>query len=162
MEKSKSAAFTLIELLVVISIVIITSSLAIAHYLEFNQEQILKDEAKNIVTIIGLAKKKASVSDLYDQNCIDFGGYKIKVNDSNLQMYFLCSSTEEEVQKHDLSQNISVSSGVGEINFFPMVLNTTSDMSLITLKNSSINKCININLHDNGNTTIEESIYSCP
>ena len=82
----KSKGFTLIELIVVMGILSIFSGIFLARYNENASQLKLKNEAKKLIDVLELAKKKALNGDLFDKT---WGNIK---KFDTLKKYFKMSS----------------------------------------------------------------------
>lgn len=153
-------SFTLIELLVIISIMIIFIGATISQYNTFTQQSKLKNEARKLIDIFELAKKKAITADLFDKNCDNFTGYRLTLNTNNYSLIFCCNSncsTPTNVNTYVFSSpNISIFSGTGNLNFPPLMTNTNFSISEILLRNSSINKSAKITISPIGIIELDE------
>ncbi len=154
-------AFTLIELIISIGIIMVFSGMALPRYNNYNNELKLKKEVKRLVSVIELAKKKALTSDLYDQNCSEFQGYRVAVGTYSFSLNFLCAGMEQEIQEHVLDSNIIISSGTGNIDFPPIGANVNIPIGTIRLRNDSISKCIDISITSIGIVSTNESLFGC-
>lgn len=154
-------AFTLIELIISIGIIMVFSGIALPRYNNYNNELKLKKEVKKLVSTIVLAKKKALTSDLYDQNCTEFEGYRITVGTYSYILNFLCGGMEQEVQEYTLDSNVIISNGTGNLDFPPIGANVNIPIGNIRLKSDSISKCIDISITSIGIVSTDESLFGC-
>ena len=93
MDKNKiSNSFTIIELLIVVAIIALFSGLSLAYYNNFGQQAKLKEEARKIVDVLELAKKKANSGDIPPGvTCSSgFNGYQVKGTDKKTYLLSLC------------------------------------------------------------------------
>jgi len=157
-------SFTLIELLVVISVTLIFLGISLVQYNTYTEQAKLKNQAKKIVDVLELAKKKALNGDLFDKTCTDFIGYKVTVSSSSYSLLFGCVSIYSAVQNYSLPTNITLTLGIGDFNFPPLMNNPDFISNTIRLKNSSIstaNKCIDISISVIGIVELNETLISC-
>jgi len=157
----KSKGFSLIELLVVISVMIIFIGGTLAQYNTYTEQIKLKNDAKKLLDVIELAKKKALTSDLQDKTCTDFTGYKVTISAGSCSLLFGCASVYSAVQSHNLSTNVSITTGTGDLNFPPLMTGANITINTITLKNSVINKCVVISISAIGIVELDETLISC-
>lgn len=158
----KFEAFTLIELLVVVTISVIFFGISLAQYNNFTEQAKLKNEARKLIDVIELAKKKALSSDLQDKNCSNFGGYQLTLDTSDYSLFFCCnSSCVTNTNVYKFSKNISITVGIGNLNFPPLMKGLNITIPSIQLKNSMINKCIVISISPIGVIELAGSIISC-
>src|SRR3990167_3435835 len=71
-----SGGFTLIEIIITVAIIMLFSGLSIPRYNAYTQELKLRKESNRVKAVLDLAKKKAVASELYNQACTDFNGYR--------------------------------------------------------------------------------------
>lgn len=171
--------FTLIELLVVISIMIIFIGATITQYNTFTQQSKLKNEARKLVDVLELAKKKASSGDLSSKTCDGvFQGYEVNIQPTYYSLNLRCTiasiSTSQLIATYNFPNlNISAQSGTGLFRFKQLAggleykKNDTSDPSdspTIEIKNSvinNVNKCVNISISSIGIIELEETLTGC-
>lgn len=162
-------SFTLIELLVVTVIVLIFSGISLARYNDFTQQLKLKSEAKKLIDIIELAKKKSLTSELIvtpnvtpPTFCSDFSGYRVTLNANSYSLNFCCnSSCGTSLNTYDFDPKVSIVSTTGNLDFPPRLLNIELSISPITLKNNLINQCINIWISNIGVVELDEALADC-
>lgn len=154
-------AFTLIELIISIGIIMVFSGMALPRYNNYNNELKLKKEVKRLISVIELAKKKALTSDLYDQNCSEFQGYRVAVGTYSFSLNFLCSGMEQEIQEYILDSNVIISNGTGNLDFPPIGANVNIPIGTIRLKSDSISKCIDVSITSIGIVSTNESLFGC-
>jgi Tfp pilus assembly protein FimT len=167
-------SFTLIELLVVISIVVIFIGTTLTQYNTFTQQSRLKNEAKKLVDVLELAKKKASSGDLSDKTCNEtFKGYEVNIQTNSYAINLRCltPSTPQQIAVYNYPNlNISTESGGGLFRFMQLNAgleykeNDSSDPSnppLIQIKNSVIDKCVNITISSLGIVELDEALVPC-
>jgi len=156
-------SFTLIELLITTTIIFVFSTLSLAYYNNFNQYQILKKEARQLVNTLELAKKKAGAGDLSNQVCEDgFNGYQVNITTTGYSLWLVCGGTpgQSAIFSYNFpSNNISVSSGAGQYNF--RELNINSSYGTIRIKNSAIAKCLDVTISFAGIITLSDNFISC-
>lgn len=159
--------FSFIELVIIISIILLISATSIAYYLNNNQQIKLKTEAKKLIDILSLAKKKAQVSELIPTPgnpptyCSDFNGYGVELKSNLYNLKYYCNNTDIIINTYKFPSNIFYIGVDYNFNFTPLDLNTDITVNTITLKNNNINQCINIEITSNGIISINESLYSC-
>jgi prepilin-type N-terminal cleavage/methylation domain-containing protein len=165
--------FTLIELLVVSVIILSFSGTILAQYNQQTQQLKLKNEAKKLIDVMELAKKKAITSDLIPTPnvtpptfCTDFTGYQfiLKTNNSYSLNYCCNSSCPTVLNTYSLDSKIVITNPVAlpdSLVFTPLmkVFNTT--FSSITLKNTVINKCLIISISPIGIIELNEALTDC-
>lgn len=158
-------SFTLIELLVVISIMIIFIGIGLPQYNTYTEQTKLKNEAKKLVDVLELAKKKSMSADLVG-TCADFTGYRVTTSANAYLLLFGCSSIYTSVQNYNLSTNITITAtGIGDFNFPTLMKNlkfgVAPNINSVQLKNSAINKCVNISISDIGIVELDETLMPC-
>src|SRR4030067_2551179 len=147
------SSFTLIEILVVITIVILVTGMTIAAFSNYNQESQLKKETQRLVDVLNLGRGKAQTSDINFacSGSDEFGGYRVALLDINLYDYAFsqcCRDTSSKVisvcdspmQTYKLPKHIALTADSNAVDFYP--LSEGAKQVTITLKNSSINKCL--------------------
>jgi len=157
----KNKGFTLIEIMVVISVVLVFLGLSLPRYNDYASQLKLKSEAKKLVDVLELAKKKALTSDLFDKNCADFTGYRIAISSGSYSLSFGCASVYSVVQDYDLLTNITATIGTGNYDFSPLMNNPSFISNTIRLKNSVINKCVSISISPIGIIELNETLVGC-
>lgn len=166
---SLNSSFTLIELLITVTIIFTFSGLSIASYNSFTQNQQLKNEAKKFTDVLELARKKSIAGDLSNRNCDNFNGYQIKTfanNNQNpdYQLSLCCDTTCSSsiiIQSYTIPNEIKFQSE-DTFSFLPISakLNPPNDLTL-TIKNQSVNKCLQITINKFGVITLNETLTSC-
>lgn len=158
-------SFTIIEILVVISIMIIFIGSTLAQYNSYTQQSKLKNEAKKLIDVIELAKKKSLSSDLQDKNCTAFTGYRITTSASAYSLLFGCNSVYTLVQNYNLSTNITITAaGRGNFDFPSLMQNVNFNINSIQLKNTDINgnnQCVTISISPIGIINLDETLVGC-
>jgi len=154
-------SFTLIELLVVISIVLIFLGVSLVQYNAYTEQTKLKNEEKKLVDVLELAKKKALSADLFDRNCTNFSGYRVVISSGSYLLSFGCASDYSAVQNYNLTTNITVTTGTGNYNFSPLMINPSFISNTIRLRNSSISKCVDISISAIGIVELNETLINC-
>lgn len=158
----KNKGFTLIELLIVITITVIFLGISLAQYNNFTEQTKLKNEARKLIDVIELAKKKVLSSDLQDKNCSNFTGYQITLNTNDYSLFFCCElSCVTNTNTYDLSSNITITVGTGNLNFPPLMTGLNITIPSIQLKNSVINKCVVISISPVAIIELAESLIDC-
>ncbi|MBI5127128.1 prepilin-type N-terminal cleavage/methylation domain-containing protein [Candidatus Roizmanbacteria bacterium] len=154
-------AFTLIELIVTLSIILIFVTLTLPNFNIYSQQLKLKNDAQKFVDIFELAKKKAITSDLYDQSCSQFNGYRITLDANSYILKFGCAGVYQNIQTYNFDPNNTSITGVGDFDFPPLGLNINLSISAIRFKNTAINQCIDISVSRIGIININNSLVSC-
>lgn len=154
-------SFTLIEIIVVISISLIFLGLSLPRYNDYSSQLKLRNEAKKLIDVLELAKKKAITSDLFDKSCTNFTGYRATVALNNYSLKFCCGLICSTVQDYNLSTNVTVITGIGDFNFTPLMINPNFVSNTIRLRNSSINRCVDISISLIGILELNETLISC-
>lgn len=162
-------AFSIIELLVVISIMLIFMVSVLAQYNKFTEETKLKNDAKKLVDVIELAKKKALTSDLIvtpfvtpPTYCANFTGYQLTLNSGNYTLNYCCSSDCSTVTStYNLKTSNSITMGTGNLGFPPLMTGANITINIVRLKNSIINKCIDISISTIGIVGLDETLIEC-
>ena len=157
----KLKGFTLIELIVVIGIVSLFTEIFIARYNENTGQLRLRSEAKKLIDVLELAKKKALTGDLFDKNCSNFTGYRVTITSNSYLLLFGCSSVYSTLQSYNLTTNIAVATGTGNYNFTPLIINPVFAFDTIRFKNSVINKCVDVTISPIGIIELNETLISC-
>ena len=134
----------------------------------------LQSEAKKLVDVIELAKKKALTADLYDTSCTNFSGYQVRLTANNYSLVFCCNdncTTPSTVQTYNFStdltnRNISIfSPAPGTISFPPLMTGfNNTGVSTIEVKNSGIintNKFLKISISSIGIVDLNETLINC-
>jgi prepilin-type N-terminal cleavage/methylation domain-containing protein len=159
----KSKGFTLIEILVVISITLIFLGISLVQFNSYTEQTKLKNEAKKLIDVLELAKKKSLSADLVG-NCNNFTGYRVTVSAGAYSLLFGCDSVYSVVQSYNLPTNITVTEGDVDYNFSPLMNNPSFISNTIKLQNSSIgtaNKCIDISISPIGIVELGNTLISC-
>ena len=132
-------AFTLIELLIAVAVVMLISAITFPKYNDFTERKRLESEAKQLVDVLELAKKKSMSSDLY-KTCSNFGGYKVDVLSNSYTLNFICNSVSQTVQTYNFSAKNTIDlSKIGAVTFIPIDGTLQTEKNYI-LKNSALNK----------------------
>lgn len=165
MDKNKSRpGFTIIELLVVISIGIIFAGMSLARYNTYSSQSKLISDGRKLVDVLELAKKKALSSDLLitpgtpQTFCSNFTGYKVVLSESSYSLNYCCALVCTKVQDYALVSGNTISSGLGNYTFTPLMINPFFSSSTISLYNSNITKTINININSVGVISLDETL----
>lgn len=162
-KNKKKKSFSMIEIIIVSSILSFLFLVNIANYNQYNEEIKIKNEAKKFIDVFELTKKDAYSSFLYDKNCLDFKGYQISINSTGKEyvVYFLCSTTSTEIKKYQLKENIFFINGANSnFRFYPLT-GVNIETTNLRIKNSNINKCLDISITNNGIINYAESLFSC-
>jgi prepilin-type N-terminal cleavage/methylation domain-containing protein len=143
----RNAGFTLIELVVVISVIALITGLSIATYNNFNLEQKLTTDAKKLVDIIDLARKRALSADLAQHTCDSFNGYSVAVAANAVTTSICCNGSCTVVSSYSFQQGIDAAT-TASFTFNSLTANTTA--SSIKLRSVNLGKCIPISITTNG------------
>ncbi|MEK7522345.1 MAG: prepilin-type N-terminal cleavage/methylation domain-containing protein [Patescibacteria group bacterium] len=154
----KSSGFTLIEILVVTTITLIFLGVGLVQYNTNTERFKLKNEGKKLVDVLELAKKKALSADLQDKNCSNFTGYRVTISSNAYSFKFCCASTCTVVQSYNITTSIAITAGAGDYDFSPLMTRPIFVSDTISLKNSSINKTINISISPIGVIELDETL----
>jgi len=139
-------SFTIIELLVVISIMLIFTGITLAQYNTYAEQTKLK---------------KALSADLFDRNCTNFSGYRVVISSGSYLLSFGCALAYSTVQNYNLTTNITVTTGTGNYNFSPLMINPSFISNTIRFKNSVISKCVDISVSVPGIFELDETLIGC-
>lgn len=165
--------FTLIELLVVSVILLTFFGTVLAQYNQQTQQLKLKNEAKKMIDVMELAKKKALTSDLIPTPnvtpptfCTNFTGYQFILNtSSNYSLRYCCNSSCTTVlNTYDLDSKVVITSPVvipNSLIFTPLMKVFNRTFTSVTLKNTVINKCLNISISPIGIIEAVETLIDC-
>lgn len=156
-------SFTLIEIIVVISILLISLGFGLVQYNTYTEQTKLKSATKKLVDVLELAKKKAFSSDLFNQSCTNFNGYRVVLGTNSYSLRFGCNGVYTTIIKtYNFPTNITATQGIGTFTFPRLGLGTNITNNTITLKNSSTNKCQNISISSIGIVDVDETLINCP
>ncbi len=164
---NKYRGFSLIELLVIITVIVLFLGFGMSKYNTYSQQVKLKNDAKKLVDVLELTKKKALSADLLitpgtpNTFCSNFTGYKVSIAASSYSLNYCCSSTCSLVQNYDLSDNITVISGLGDYTFPPLMNNPNFISTTIRLRNSTISMCLDISISPIGIIELNETLITC-
>lgn len=154
------------------------SGLALATYNNFSEEKKLETDAQKAVDLLNLARKKALAGDAYisgTQYCTvgneDFLAYRVRLgqNSSSLPLrYFariICVSGPAPLLYPDLNLSSGNKFTADTVVNFRKISGATwfdigNSSTPSIIKNTIINKCINITISDSGVISIGQS-YSC-
>ncbi|EKE14299.1 MAG: hypothetical protein ACD_12C00582G0001 [uncultured bacterium] len=167
-------SFTLIELLVVMTITVIFVGVSLAGYNTFTEEVKLKNEAKKLIDVLELAKKKASSGDLGKLTCNGgFLGYEVYILANNYTLNLRCAAApiSQLIATYNFpNSNISTLSGTGLFRFKQLTLGLeykTNEAAVpsapptIQIKNSIISKCVNVTISTIGIVELDETLTPC-
>lgn len=155
-------SFALIEPLIVIFVTLIFLGVSLVQYNNYTEQVKLKNEGKKLLDVIELAKKKSLFSDLEDKNCSNFTGYRLTLNTNNYSLFFCCNSIcSTNTNTYNFNTNISIFSGAGNLNFPPLMRGSNITINSVRLKNSIINKCVNISISAIGIVELDEAFINC-
>lgn len=159
--KTQIRSFTLIEVIVVFTIIVLLTGLSLATYNNFTQQKNLERELNRLIDVLSLAKAKAQASDInFECDGVnpddEFGGYRVEVSFADYNLKQLCrdSSTKiltnpgPEITSYNFPSNVNKSSGDQNTDFYP--LSGGASISTITIRNSTIKKCITISITNTG------------
>lgn len=167
--------FTLIELLVVSVILLTFSGTILAQYNQQTQQLKLKNEARKMIEVMELAKKKAITSDLIPTPnvaptpptfCTNFTGYQFILNStSNYSLRYCCNgSCSTVLNTYNLDSNISITNPADIPNsliFTPLMKVFNRTFTSITLKNTITNRSVNICISPLGIIELDENFVGC-
>jgi hypothetical protein len=74
---------------------------------------------------------------------------------------FACAGAYQNIQTYDLESSDSVILGNGDFDFPPLGINTNLSISLIRLKNSVINQCLDISISPIGIISLDGTLFAC-
>ncbi|MEK7597609.1 MAG: hypothetical protein AAB441_03100 [Patescibacteria group bacterium] len=167
-------SFTLIELIVVISISIIFLGLVLPRYNDYSGQLKLRNEAKKLIDVLELAKKKALSADLIPTPgapktfCTDFTGYQITLSPpGSYSLKYCCDSVcTTNINTYTLNTNNTIVSPASSTNliFTPLMSGVNLTVGSIRLKNSAIsgtNQCIDISVSPIGIVELNETLVGC-
>lgn len=169
----KNKAFTIIEILVVSVIILTFSGTILAQYNQQAQQLKLKNEAKKMIDVMELAKKKALTSELIPTPnvtppsfCTNFTGYQFVLNtSSNYGLRYCCNeSCSTILNTYNLDSKVVITDPVAIPNsliFTPLMKVFNRTFTSITLKNTVINKCLDINILPIGIIELVETLTDC-
>ena len=160
--KKLENAFSLVEILVVVSIILLLTGFSVANYNNFNQENLLKKEVNKFIDVLSLVKTKAVTADINFDCKVEFSineefaGYQVGVDTSGYDFKQCCrnvatkaiSNCGSVIQEYYFPANISKIAGELSIDFYPLV--TGASGATVTIKNNSIDKCIDVLISING------------
>ncbi len=152
--------YSFIEILVVVSVIAVLSGLSLATYNNFTQQQNLDKEAKRLVDVLEIAKKKADAPDSAITCTGTFLGYSVNVLAGSYQVQYHCSSSDTSLSPAITYTFPSGFSAIntGIVNF--LLLTGGANNIFFTLRNSNISRCINITVSNTGIIDIS-SQYGC-
>lgn len=169
----KNKGFTLIELLVVSVIILTFSGIILAKYNQQAQQLKLKNEAKKLIDVLELAKKKAVTSELIPTPnvtpptfCSNFTGYQFILNsNSNYGLRYCCNeSCSTVLNNYNLDSKIVITDPLAIPNslvFTPLMKVFNRTFTSITLKNTVINKSMTICISPLGIIELDENLIGC-
>lgn len=160
--------------MIVISILIMISAFSIAVYIHTTHEQKLEYEVSRYKDILNYARQNALLNNTEGFNCPDYFGHKIRMNTNKdgyaLQIccYEACNCDPvgdtgcmiRHVKDYELQDDI-VFKEKKDVRFRENAGGTgSSSNTLITLKSTSLNKCIDVIITKTG-LIKENNIHSC-
>ena len=162
-------SFTLIEILMVLTIISLFTGYSLATYNSFSQKKTLEKEASFLGDILSLAMGKAQGADI-SLSCSgsdEFGGYRVEVNASNYSFRQCCrnvytkviSSCGSNIQSYNFHNSVSKISGASIIDFYPLTNGATP--TTITLKHTSLSKCLDVSITAAGIITVGDIPVLC-
>ena len=173
-KNGQQSAFTLIELLVVVSIMIIFIGSILAQYNTYTEQTKLKNDGKKLLDVLELAKKKASSGDLNKLTCNGgFLGYEVNIqaNSYTLNLRCVAAPISQLIAIYSFpNSNIFALSGIGLFRFKQLTLGLEYKANeaaipvappAIQIKNSVINKCVNITISAIGIVELDEALIGC-
>lgn len=152
-------AFSLIEIIVVTAIIAVVTSMGFANFHRQQSDEQLKAETRKMADMIGLARKKATVNDT--SSCIsDFfhpnnkiKKYEFKIESSSTYKVIPdCNdnSSREEISNEIQSSDILITTpAVGSSTFFNSRMTDITPMPIM-IKNTSTNRCCQIDINAAG------------
>jgi prepilin-type N-terminal cleavage/methylation domain-containing protein len=150
--------YTLIELLIVVAIVLIFTGLSLAYYNQYTDETTLRSEAKQVIDVIELAKKKASSSDTEGDNICVLSDYRLVVaapNKYSLQWQCAGDASPSTVKEYTLANGLSFGGDI-TIIFKPMTAGVSfepSGQNQIDIRHLGLDKHIAITVSSAGIVT---------
>lgn len=165
----KIISFTLIELLITTSFILTFGALSLAYYNNFTQEKSLRNEASKLANILEIARKKAVSGDLSGRVCNGgFNSYQVNVTNSSYSLQLRCGGNPvlPLIFSYSFPANISIINGANNYYFLKLsgkveTQNNSQNNQIITIKNLSIAKCLDINISSFGIITISNNFSSC-
>lgn len=154
-------SFTLIEILVTVMIILLFTGLSIPRYNIYTEQLKLKSEIQQVSDLIELAKKKAISSELFDDNCTDFSGYRVTLDNNSVSLKFGCSNDYQTINSFVFENGITIIAGTGNLDFPPLGVNTNISISYIRFKNIKLNQCQDIYLSSIGIITTSTTNIDC-
>lgn len=95
---SASKGFTLIEILVVVVIMGLTVGGGIAAYNKLNDRQMVLQGAKNVVSQLRLAQKRADAGEKPFSSCLQLDGYRVAGSGQLLTMGAVCDGDLTQIE----------------------------------------------------------------
>jgi len=154
-------SFTTIEIVVVVGIITFFSIITIPRYNDFQLQTKLKSEAKKFGLVLNLARKNALSSKLINPSCSNFQGYRVSVSAGSYILKFLCSALETNVQTTYIQENITVSQGIGNIDFSPIEGKSNITVNTVRFRHEKINKCIDVSVSSSGIISVSTDLIDC-
>lgn len=138
---------------------LVFSGLTLAQYNTYTEETKLRTDAKKLIDVLELAKKKALSADLQDKDCTDFTGYKVRITPpSTYSLLFCCSVNCSSIQTFYLADKNTIITGAIDYNFLPLMANLKFNVADILLNNSIINKSIKVTISPIGIISLDETL----
>ena len=157
------SSFTIVEILVVIGIIVLLTGLSLASYNRLIQEKNLEKEINRLIDVLSLAKSKAQSGDvntdcstIFPLDTLEFGGYRVEINTANYSFRQSCRDINTKVlsafgsiiQSYDFPLVVSNTSALSTVDFYPLSGGATN--TTLTIKNSSINECLDLTISETG------------
>lgn len=151
----RKKGFMLIGIIIIVMVIGILSTLSLARYNDFTENNKLDNDASKLVDILELARKK-TVSGDNPTTCASFNGYGIANVDATSYKLQLCCSSDcssySDLNIYKLETTNSFTGNRPEIKFAPLTgylhlpEESPGETLILTIKNRVINKCISINI----------------
>lgn len=143
-------SFTLIEIIVVTAIIAIVTSMGFANFHRQQSDEQLKSETRKMADMIGLARKKAMITDIAQCNNNDdrVRRYEFKIESTKIyKLYPQCIINPAPeiitytIQSNDIEINSPAAGSI--IFFYPRLIELTT-ATTINIKNNATNRCCQI------------------
>jgi len=156
MVKSNSS-FTLIEIIVVTAIIAVVTSMGFANFHRQQSDQQLKAETRKMADMIGLARKKAMITDITQCNDnndrIENYIFKIQPLTKSYEFFPTCvNSIPKKVTYTIQSNEITIRFPASEtpVYFYPRLLEETTPITIELKNNTTPNRCCKIDINSAG------------
>lgn len=149
----KNKAFTLLELLVAISIISLIVAVVMPSLYTFRDNQILKNTAEDIVTLLNQARSQTLASQNSHYYSVHFEGGRIVLftdgtfsepNSSNTEIVF------DDKVSIPITGGINLAGGVTDVNFTRLTGDTIDNGTIVVQLNSDNNKTKTITIRKTG------------